>query len=200
MSIYSWAIIFQKAIYLRQIEKKTTNYTEKSINGANLAEVVKISEAAGELPAAKIFLSCVKELSGLRKLGNSYRWSMGELDIFLNRVSEGVLADSAKVLEKKMSTLASIGSTAPFVGLFGTVTGVVSTLYEMGISGEQDQFNQVAPGLSAALIATAFGLFVAIPAVVSFNYFRAKIRSIHLKIEAFKLHILNKLLVPPPAS
>ena len=95
-------------------------------------------------------------------------------------------------LQNGLAFLATVGSTAPFVGLFGTVWGIMDAFYGIGLKGAGD-IGALAPGLAAALICTVSGLFVAIPAVIAYNYFADKIRDIAIRCDSFSMEFLSYL-------
>ncbi len=113
-------------------------------------------------------------------------FGMGTIKRALDQAS---IAEQAR-LEKTLGFLATTGSTAPFIGLFGTVWGIMNSFREIGLRGSAN-LATVAPGISEALIATAFGLVAAIPAVIAYNYFLGKIRMINAEMDNFSSEFLN---------
>jgi biopolymer transport protein TolQ len=103
-----------------------------------------------------------------------------------------VISEETERLERRLSFLATTASTAPFIGLFGTVWGIMDSFREIGLKGTTS-LSVVAPGISEALIATAIGLAAAIPAVLAYNYFNGRLRRILSKMENASMYILNLL-------
>ena len=190
MSILSWAVAFEKMLRLREVARKTSRYITYASEQTKLQDLVSAARKNSDFPAQKTVLLSVKELN---RLNNEHSFSVASA--FLERCGSATINDFLRTAESKLGILASIGATAPFVGLFGTVTGVIHTLYQMGSEAGAAQFNVVAPGLSVALIVTALGLFVALPAVLWFNFFRSRTRAIQLELIGFQDQIFNSLLL-----
>lgn len=110
-----------------------------------------------------------------------------------NYIVESIVADARLKAEARLSWLATIGSNAPFVGLFGTVLGIIRAFHDLSLAGGAAQSsNLVTAGISEALVATAVGLFVAIPAVVAYNYFQRQVKDMLLRAERAKNRILSQ--------
>jgi biopolymer transport protein TolQ len=110
----------------------------------------------------------------------------------LERTAQAAASESLTVLERRLTWLATIGAVAPFVGLFGTVMGIVDAFHGLGTEGAAT-LRAVAPGVSEALITTAAGLLVAIPAVIAYNQFTASLREFGSRMDDFSRELLNSL-------
>lgn len=157
-------------------------------NGKTLDEVQEKTESLTESPLAHVFKSGFKEL---KKLGGPEQMSehaheLKNIERSLERASQSQLFE----LERAVGTLASVASSAPFIGLFGTVWGIMNSFQGIGASGSAS-LAVVAPGISEALIATAAGLVAAIPSVLAYNHFLGKIRAFSIHMEGFSRDYLN---------
>lgn len=138
---------------------------------------------------AFIFLAGYKELSYISKSNPENGLTSSKLEN-INRSLTKASNQEISRLEKMMSFLATTGSITPFIGLFGTVWGIMDAFNKIGIA-RTASLDSVAPGIAEALIATAAGLFAAIPAVIAYNYFLSRIKEIITEIEDFSLEFLN---------
>lgn len=194
-SITSWAIIFAKWRLLRNANQETTYFLELFWEGL---EWHKIFEECAELrfsPIAHLFKSGYSELKRIRKLNSvpkSQDWNSDVLPLLDNveRSLKKTTIDQGSRLEKAVSFLATTGNTAPFIGLFGTVWGIMESFRGIGLKGSAS-LAVVAPGISEALIATAAGLAAAIPAVIAFNYFNNRIIEIKSEMDTFSSDFLS---------
>lgn len=195
-SITSWAIMFIKFRYVRKAHKEYTEFTDIFWQCRNLADAFSKAKALQSSPAARLFISAYMEMSranpvdnkkkGIAKPKNSYLQMAGSIKRALNR-SAGV---EVRRLVQLVPFLATAGNTAPFIGLFGTVWGIMDTFQGIGISGSAS-LAVVAPGISEALVATAAGLAVAIPSVIAYNYFTDRIRVLDSELQNFSSDLLN---------
>ncbi len=191
LSIICWAIIFYKSRHIRKARKTSADFLDifwdsKKLDTVSLA--VKDHENA---PAARIFRTGYMEaMKAARsaKEGEAPFSALGtEMVERALRKTEGIeIAD----LERHLSFLATTGSAAPFIGLFGTVWGIMNSFQRIGAMGTAN-LAVVAPGVSEALIATAIGLAAAIPAVISYNIFVDKIRQLSQEFDSMILEFLN---------
>lgn len=169
-SVISWALIFHRGSFLKQTRKQTQNFQEKFEEANDLTQVwgsLSNRKANRQLTGlAYMFQTGFKEFIRYRKQGAS-------INATLEGVERAVAIAEAKELDKldrNLSLLATIGSTSPYIGLFGTVWGIMMSFQALS-SVQQATMPMVAPGISEALIATAMGLFAAIPAVIAYNRF-----------------------------
>ncbi|MDH3520901.1 MAG: MotA/TolQ/ExbB proton channel family protein [Myxococcales bacterium] len=183
LSVFSWAIILSKWLELRRAQQDSESflqvYHERSMEDAY--------EAAKDLdrsPLAAVFLSAYGELKRLaRASGRSLTVTHAHVDALKRHVGWTGSREGLR-LERGFGFLATTGSAAPFVGLFGTVIGIINAFQNIGRSGSAS-LAVVAPGIAEALIATAVGLFAAIPATVFYNIFVGKLRGITAAIDLF---------------
>ncbi len=203
LSVGCWGIMFFKYLVLRAAVRESERFLNVFWEENRLSRIYQEAEKLQSSPLAEIFRSGFIELqkfSSLKKKPQSAEsLQPGGPDIIATR-STGIsniqrALDQASVselsrLEKNLSFLATTGSTAPFIGLFGTVWGIMESFRQIGLKGSAN-LATVAPGISEALIATAFGLVAAIPAVVAYNYFMGRIRMISSEMDNFSSEFLN---------
>jgi biopolymer transport protein TolQ len=193
-SIFSWAIVLMKKNLIDQLEKANLQFLQIFRESRTLRDA---STACQDLPFSPYkavfdegyqeFTRFIKE-AGEEKLKDHYQ-HFG-LDSIERAMKRG--ANEANLrLEEKLSTLASIGSVSPFVGLFGTVWGIINSF--TGIAGGGATLDAVAPGIAEALVATAIGLAAAIPAVWFYNVFNHRVGSVNSKLDSFEQEFLNSI-------
>lgn len=197
-SVFSWAIIIYKRKVLNKIEKNDKDFYSFFQEHSDLNEVnAKISEYTDSTLAVmfqKGFLEFTKiknalEKSDLDKNLISYMSHTG-LESLERSLKQGANISNT-VLDKKLSNLATIGSVTPFIGLFGTVWGIINSF--TGLASGGGSIEAVAPGIAEALVATAVGLFAAIPAVWLYNIFNNKITIINSNMDSFAQDFLNSV-------
>lgn len=184
-SIASWALIFYKRHSLNNAENGAVNFEEEFWAGGNLAEIYRrISEqgqGASSAGLERIFRAGFQEFSRMRKQSGAPPTSVVEAAHRAMRVCVSREVDSA---EQYLQFLATVGSVSPYVGLFGTVWGIMNSF--RALAGQQQAtLATVAPGISEALIATALGLFAAIPAVVAYNHYANRAERLANRYETF---------------
>lgn len=193
-SVVSWAIIIQKRKAFKSIENSNNQFESMFKSQPSFAQVMQripefhdsglsIMFQKGYLELGKIKESCSED----PELFKTYFKENGVAAIERS-LKQGVNLANAK-LEKRLSTLATIGSISPFVGLFGTVWGIIDSF--SGLASGGGSIEAVAPGIAEALVATAVGLFAAIPAVWAFNIFNNKVSTINSQMENFGQDFLN---------
>jgi biopolymer transport protein TolQ len=203
-SITSWAIIIVKYRYIRTAYRQSESFTEFFWESRDFSEAfAKARELQGS-PIARMFRIGFSELKRLSQSGvvpggrkpddsqdeqNSLRNRFAGTDNIKRSLRRSAAAEITKMTQM-VPFLATTGNTAPFIGLFGTVWGIMSSFHGIGMSGSAS-LAVVAPGISEALVATAFGLAVAIPAVIAFNFFMNKIRVIESEMNNFSSDFLN---------
>ena len=195
-SIISWAIIFIKSRYIRKAFKESDDFIDIFWQCRNLTDAFSKAKSLRSSPAARVFITAYMEMARsdskdkkdeqIKITESSYFQIVGSIKRSLNR-SIGV---EVRRLAQLVPFLATAGNTAPFIGLFGTVWGIMGTFHEIGLSGSAS-LAVVAPGISEALIATAAGLAVAIPSVIAYNYFTDRIRALDSEFQSFSSDILN---------
>jgi biopolymer transport protein TolQ len=202
-SIACWAIIIFKMVLLKRAKKETKLFLEIFWTSKSLDEIYGSSENLFSSPVAGVFKSGFSELEKLQKTSNHIRNGKKKKTTDLTHMStelEGAdnISRSLKnaqntecvYLEKYLPFLATTGSTAPFIGLFGTVWGLMDAFNEIGLKGSSN-LAVVAPGISGALVTTAAGLAAAIPAVLAYNYFYNEVRLLETEMENFSFEFLN---------
>jgi len=215
-SVTSWAIIFMKYRLLSKAKRETINFLDLFWESRDLKKVYMESKALNYSPVARLFRAGYAEFTRFRKLQSTYsdevqaqsgrqdgrpvdgvqttlegssqtrRALMDNLERSLRKAT----IDQNKRLERSLSFLATTGNTTPFIGLFGTVWGIMESFRGIGMKGSAS-LAVVAPGISEALIATAAGLAAAIPAVVAFNYFSQRVVSLQAEMDIFTTDFLS---------
>jgi biopolymer transport protein TolQ len=183
VSLMSWNIIFQKRKMLGQAREKADEFEDRFWSGGDLATLynqVK-SGSYGNTGMSVIFEAGFKEFARLRRQEGIDPKTVLEGSQRAMRVA---LAREIDKLELHLSFLATVGSTSPYVGLFGTVWGIMNSFRSLG-NVKQATISMVAPGISEALVATAMGLFAAIPAVIGFNRFNTELERLIGRYDAF---------------
>jgi biopolymer transport protein TolQ len=180
-SVVSWAIILRKRRLLREANAAADEFEERFWSGVDLALLYKALDSSANTGMSAIFVSGFREFSRLRhQVGIS---GTHLLEGSRRAMRVGQLKETDR-LEQNLATLATIGSTSPYVGLFGTVWGIMSAFQGLG-SVQQATLAMVAPGIAEALIATAMGLFAAIPAVVAYNRYADQVSRLELRCDTF---------------
>jgi biopolymer transport protein TolQ len=180
-SVVSWAIILRKQQLLKAERIAADRFEDQFWSGGDLASLYKQLEAGSASGMAGLFVAGFREFSRLRKQPGLGAGQLLEGSRRAMRVAQ--LRETDR-LEQNLSTLATIGSTSPYVGLFGTVWGIMSAFQALG-NVQQATLAMVAPGIAEALIATAMGLFAAIPAVIAYNRYADHVGRLELRYDAF---------------
>lgn len=182
-SVLSWAIIFRKRKLIGRARQEADRFEAWFWSGVDLGKLFRSIESRGDASTGmeSIFGAGFSEFSRVRaQLGLAPAQSMESIRRAM-RVEQLKEIDR---LEESLATLATIGSTSPYVGLFGTVWGIMSAFHGLG-NVQQATLAMVAPGITEALIATAMGLFAAIPAVVAYNRFADRVTRLELRYDTF---------------
>lgn len=184
-SIWCWAIIFDKVLRLRSLTKRAGQFEEKFWSGSSLEELCDRVGPRPPDPMSSIFVAAMREWrrsSAKNKDGKPD--NMAGLGQRIDRVMRISLEREMDHLQRRMTFLASTGAVAPFLGLFGTVWGIMNTFTAIGLSSDTS-LATVAPGIAEALFATALGLVAAIPAVIAYNSISADMNRYALRLENF---------------
>lgn len=200
-SITSWAIIVLKYLYIRKAFKESILFTEFFWRSRDFSEAFMKAKQLHNSPIAKIFRIGYVELKKLNQSSvlsasqssKTQTLSLSSKITGIDNVTRALRRASGSEITKMSQMvpfLATTGNTAPFIGLFGTVWGIMNSFHGIGLKGSAN-LAVVAPGISEALIATAAGLAAAIPAVIAFNYFMQKIRVIETEMQSFSADFLN---------
>jgi len=181
-SLVSWTIIFRKRMMVRRAQQDADRFENSFWSGGDLVPLFRQIESRGNATGMEsIFESGFREFARLRQQGGV------ATDMLLEGARRGMRVAQIKEidrLEHSLATLATVGSTSPYVGLFGTVWGIMSAFSSLG-NVQQATLAAVAPGIAEALVATAFGLFAAIPAVVAYNRYADQVSRLELRYDAF---------------
>ena len=193
-SVVSWAIIFMKYINYRNIKKENEEFSADYLKSSKLSEILPAAKKYKYSTTAEVFRVGYAELTTLNKLSKEsassgdeiHLSSLDNVDRSLNRACNKEMTK----LESALGFLATTGSASPFIGLFGTVWGIMDTFKGIGARGSAT-LAVVAPGISEALIATAAGLAAAIPAVIFYNYFLNQSKNMVQEMDNFAAEFLN---------
>ena len=183
-SIYSWALIFEKYKLFKKIDKSTTIFEEKFWKSRSAESFYNTLANREKDPVANIFQTAMIELIKTKAKSTSIQSAR------VSRILEISADKEIKLIEKHFTFLATVGSTAPFIGLFGTVWGIMNSFQSIAIS-RNTSLAIVAPGIAEALFATALGLLAAIPAVVAYNKFNSDSKKYSARIENFSKRFLS---------
>lgn len=207
-SITSWAIIFIKYKYIRKAYRDSVDFTEIFWQCRNLADAFTKAKVLKTSPVARVFITgymevkkfdasvsensaAAKAASGLTRATVEPR-PLPSYNVMssVQRALKRAISSEIRRLSQLTTFLATAGNTAPFIGLFGTVWGILNTFQGIGMS-KSASLAVVAPGIAEALVATAAGLCVAIPAVIAYNYFTDRIRVLDSELQSFVADLLN---------
>jgi len=197
-SVASWGIIIYKGMYLRKAHQESIVFLDMFWKSRRLDKIYEQSEELTHSPIAQVFRTGYVELSkSVRKSDDNATGDEADKTFAEMRDMESIerslrraATSQITILESLVSFLATTGSAAPFIGLFGTVWGIMESFHMIGQVGNAS-LATVAPGISEALIATATGLAAAIPAVMGYNYFVQKIKVLDSEMENFSIDFLN---------
>lgn len=182
-SVASWMIIFRKRQMLRAAEKSADEFEERFWSGTDLTHLYESvsRDNAGNTGMERLFESGFREFSRMRE---QERVTPGVLVEAAQRGMRIALARETDRLEFRLNFLATVGSTSPYIGLFGTVWGIMTSFHQLA-NVNQATIAMVAPGISEALIATAMGLFAAIPAVIAYNRYSNQVDRLEMRYDNF---------------
>ena len=193
VSVVSWALIGVKAIQLNRAREQSITFLDTFWKGSRLDAIYQSARNLPNSPISRVFCAGYEELSKLAQSKDGHENAMSErlggienVERALNRASTSQITE----LESRVSFLGTVGATAPFVGLFGTVMGILSAFNEIAEKGNASLSTVAAP-IGNALVATAAGLFAAIPAVVAYNSFVSRIKVFDTEMANFSSDFLN---------
>lgn len=200
-SVVSWAIILYKWRVFHSTDREDQRFLTAYARTQDYEDMRRHARRMDMSPSATVFLSLMDRLA---PEGDGDRFPAGILDPlgepggpdrrYLERVVAHIMQDQMARQEAYLPFLATTGNITPFVGLLGTVLGIIDAFREIGAQGTAS-IAAVAPGVAEALVATAAGLFTAIPAVIAYNYFLSRIRRTTFRTEAFSIECLNALQI-----
>ncbi len=191
-SVLTWAIAFKKRKFLKELEESNDKFLKIYTNSSSLEEVISQISTVSFSSLREVFESGYTELVKIKtcisdkKINSLYVVLKGKN---LERALQVGVSDVNLELEDKLSTLATMGAITPFIGLFGTVWGIIDSF--TGLASGGATLDAVAPGIAEALVATAMGLFAAIPAVWFYNYFSNINIRLNMEMDAFGNEFLN---------
>lgn len=199
-SVVSWALIVEKWWQFRRVRRETLAFLRVFREGRRSSAVLGAAKKYRESPLAQLYGAAYQEIAGLED-------ALEELDEAIapdrvevaQRAMRRAATHEVARLERYLPFLATTASATPFIGLFGTVWGVMAAFHGIGQQGSAN-LAVVAPGISEALIATAFGLGAAIPAVIAYNYFVNRVKHWAAEMDGFMLDLLNALSRPVAAA
>ena len=198
-SVVSWAIILYKWRFFRASEREDQQFLSAYTRAQDREDLRRHARRYSNSPCAALFLGVLERMSpegeGLSREGGSPpafdQSSEAATDRhYLDRVMAHIVQDEISKHESYLPFLATTGNITPFIGLLGTVLGIIDAFQEIGKQGTAS-IAAVAPGVAEALVATAAGLFAAIPAVIGYNYYLARIRKMAFRVEAFSIELMK---------
>jgi len=200
-SVLSWAIIIIKFRVFRKAEKESKAFQDHFWSSRNFSKAFMEAKKLVNSPVAAMFKSGYIDMEKIKKdrlqpspseaqVNQGVPRKLSEDVSTIDRTLKRVAGTEMAKLEKTLTFLATTGNATPFIGLFGTVWGIMDAFRQIGFRGSTS-LAVVAPGISEALIATAAGLFAAIPAVIAYNYFLNKLRMLSSQMENFSAEFLN---------
>jgi biopolymer transport protein TolQ len=186
-SLYSWTVVLGKIATFKRATSESRRFIRTFRKASRLQEIAALLPEFKDSPLAQVFED-VYETYRRQTGGSGPPRNIAPLE----RSAQTAASEAVTALERRLTWLATIAATSPFVGLFGTVIGVVDAFHGLGTAGAAT-LRAVAPGISEALITTAAGLFVAVPAVVAYNQFAARLKVFASAIDDFSRELLNSL-------
>jgi biopolymer transport protein TolQ len=203
-SVVSWALIVEKWWQMRRARSQTVQFLRAYREGRQPSVVFGAARKLRESPLAQLYVAAHQEVSGISEMVDHVLddaedgLSGGRLDAVHRAMRRAAALEIAR-LERYLPFLATTASSAPFIGLFGTVWGIMSAFHGIGQQGSAN-LAVVAPGISEALIATAVGLAAAIPAVIGYNVFVNRVKHWATEMEGFTMDLLNLVARPVPKA
>lgn len=197
-SLQSWSIILGKWASFRRAATQSKRFLRAFQKAERLQDVAAVSEQFKPSPLVQVFEETYEEYRHQMESTGEVR-SMKALE----RASQTAASEALTVMESRMTWLATVGNVATFIGLFGTIMGIIDAFHGLGTSGGAT-LRAVAPGISEALITTAAGIFVAVPAVMGYNQLTSRLRELGARLDDFGRELLNTIEelqsapAPPP--
>jgi len=194
-SVVSWAMILLKYQFLRRSEKESHAFLQAFRKTKDVGELLKQADAKKFSPLATLFVEGYRKTESIIKTLPDGIVTEDERPLISQEIERSLkitTQDEIVYMERYIAFLGTTGTVGPLLGLLATVWGIMEAFYGIGIKGAGD-IGALAPGLAAALINTSMGLFVAIPAVISYNYFTEKIRGIATRMDSFSMEFLSFL-------
>jgi biopolymer transport protein TolQ len=197
-SIFSWAIMFSKWSSFSKAHTQSQRFVRAFRKSTRLSEIAAVADQFRPSPLVAVFTEIHDEYQ--RQNGGR---GLPRNPVALERAAQTASSEALTSMESRMTWLATIAAIAPFIGLFGTVMGIIDAFHGLGTAGAAT-LRAVAPGISEALITTAAGLVVAIPAVVGYNQLTARLREFGARMDDFGRELLNAIenaaMINPPSQ
>ena len=198
MSFFSWVIIFVKWKQYKEVDSDNRKFVKQFARSGNIADSLGQAKSSAKSPMSKIYLAGYNELLELKALSNqggamqasSAKFSEDDYEL-IEMAMERSLSEEIGILEERVIFLASTANSAPFIGLLGTVVGIMDAFWAIGERGSAS-LAVVAPGIAEALLATIVGLSAAIPAVIAFNWASNKVKNMNEFSNNFILEFIAK--------
>jgi len=195
-SFVSWAIIFNKWKSFKIAASDDVKFNDLFWGGSDMEHVLAKSKDLESSPQSDVFRSGFREYLRLRQAVESQESGVSPTAassmLSVRHAIDKTWAKQMDLYGQNLTFLATVGATAPFIGLFGTVWGIIDAFQSIGIS-QNTSLATVAPGIAEALVATAFGLLAAIPAVIAYNTFSGKMKALNSRLDGFSTEFINIL-------
>src|SRR5262252_7197540 len=195
LSIFSVAVMVDKYRRFRSASRESQIFKTvyaKFLHGGEIQELIDAARQHQKSHVAQVVSAGILEYEGVRQAGGD---PVASLELVTSALRDS-MSETLVQLKAGLGFLATIGSTAPFVGLFGTVAGIINAFRNIAATGSGGM-SVVSGGIAEALVTTALGIFVAIPAVVAFNYFTGKIENFHIEMNRASTQLVNRLFKAP---
>ena len=196
LSFFSVAVMVNKYRHFRAATRDSQAFKAvfaKFAHGGEIQEVIDAAQQHKKSHIAQVVSAGLVEYEGVRQAGGD---TAASLELVTSAVRDS-MSETLIQLKQGLGFLATIGSTAPFVGLFGTVAGIINAFRNIAATGSGGM-SVVSGGIAEALVTTALGIFVAIPAVAAFNYFTGKVENFHIEMNRASTQLVNRLYKAPP--
>ncbi len=185
-SIYSWAIILTKWLWFKRAESATAKFLKRFHGGAKITELYSNIESFEQSPAARVFIAGYEEITNqIDETGGQMR----SLDALARELQSATIAEVTN-MERSLTWLATTANASPFIGLFGTVVGIIIAFQGL-TAATVSSIQAVAPGIAEALIATAAGIAAAVPAAIFYNHFLNRLKAMTSTLDRFSLELIN---------
>jgi biopolymer transport protein ExbB/TolQ len=195
LSVFSVGMIIDKHRRFRSASRQTEKFKQefkKFLHGGDVQDLIEAAQPYQSSYVAQVVLAGITEYDGVRESG---RDPGASLELVTSALRDS-MSETLIQLRQGLGFLATIGSTAPFIGLFGTVVGIINAFRSIAATGSGGM-SVVSGGIAEALVSTALGIFVAIPAVVAFNHFTGKIETFHVQMNRVSSQLVNRLFKVP---
>jgi biopolymer transport protein TolQ len=182
-SVWSWAVIIDKSMTFGRLKRKSKKFEDQFWSGKPLDDLYRRTNDKADHPMAKVFTAAMEEWGRSKNTGRTDSLVIGAKDR-IDKVLNVTVARELEKAESSLGVLATVGSAAPFVGLLGTVWGIMNAFQAIAVTKDTN-LAVVAPGIAEALFATALGLLAAIPAVVGYNRYSSALNSYAVRLQGF---------------